>query len=188
MVLSKKDKEEIAAMFEAFAFRMGPQGQQSRPVERLVYDYTTGTVIPGIESGALAFTERMTTGRQVVPFPERVVGAAIETALVPSKRKKAMTKFNKAVKEGMKIVRSSSSYGKKGTISNSKKAFAAVTKSVSKARKGGKLPKKGVMRSVQSKAKSILGKIGKKMATKGRKTGLGTRARPITGRYTRGGF
>jgi hypothetical protein len=159
MVLSKKDKEEIAAMFEAFAFRMGPQGQQSRPVERFVYDYTTGTVIPGIESGALAFTERMTTGRQAVPFPEQVVGAAFETALVPSKRKKAMTKFNRAVKEGMKIVRKSSSYGKKGTITNSKKAFSAVTKAVSKARKGAKLPKKGVLRSVQSKAKGILGKI-----------------------------
>ena len=157
MVLSRKDKEEIAAMFEAFAFRMGPQGQQSHPVERLVYDYTTGTVIPGIESGALAFTDRMGPGRQVVPFPEQVVGAAIETALVPRKRKKAMTKFNRAVKEGMKIVRSSNSYGKKGTISNSKKAFSAVTKAVSKARKGGKLTKKGVMRKVQQKAKQILG-------------------------------
>ena len=188
MVLSAADKREIAAMFEAFAFRMGPQGQQSRPVERLVYDYTTGTVIPSIESGALAFTERMTTGRQAVPFPEQVIGAAIETALVPSKRKKAMTKFNRAVKEGMKIVRSSSSYGKKGTISNSKKAFAAVTKSVSKARKGGKLAKSGVLRKVQQKAKGILGKIGKKMATKGRKTGLGTRAKPITGRFQRGRY
>ena len=158
MVLSKRDKEEIAAMFDAFAFRMGPQGQQSRPVERLVYDYTTGTVIPGIESGALALTERMTTGRQVVPFPEQVVGRVIETALVPSKRKKAMTKFNRAVKEGMKIVRSSSSYGKKGSISNSKKAFSAVTKTVSKARKGGKTPVKGVLRKIALKAKKILGK------------------------------
>jgi len=158
MVLSKADKEEIAAMFEAFSFRMGGAGQQSRPVERMVYDYTTGTVMPAVETGALAFTERMTTGRQYVPFPEQVVGAAIETALVPSKRKKAMTKFNKAVKEGMKIVRSSSSYGKKGSISNSKKAFSAVTKSVSKARKGGKLAKSGVLRKVQRKAKQILGK------------------------------
>ena len=64
----------------------------------------------------------------------------------------------------MKIVRSSSSYGKKGTITNSKKAFAAVTKAVSKARKGAKLPKKGVLRSVQSKAKGILGKAAKIMA------------------------
>ena len=157
MVLSAADKREIAAMLQAFSERM-TTGQQSRPVERLVYDYTTGTVMPGIESGALAFTERMTTGRQAVPFPEQVVGAAIETALVPSKRKKAMTKFNKAVKEGMKIVKASKSYGKKGTISNSKKAFSAVTKAVSKARKGGKTPVKGVMRKVALKAKQIIGK------------------------------
>jgi hypothetical protein len=78
-----------------------------------------------------------------------------------------MTKFNRAVKEGMKIVRKSPSYGKKGTISNSKKAFAAVTKAVSKARKGGKLPKKGVMRSVQSKAKGILGKFKKAAKKRG---------------------
>ena len=157
MALSAADKREIAAMFQAFSERM-TTGQQSRPVERLVYDYTTGTVIPAVETGALAFTERMTTGRQVVPFPEQVVGAAIETALVPSKRKKAMTKFNKAVKEGMKIVKSSKSYGKKNTINNSKKAFAAVTKTVSKARKGGKLAAKGVLRKVGQKAKQILGK------------------------------
>ena len=158
MVLSDADKREIADMFDAFAFRLSGAGQQSRPADRFVYDMTHGTVIPAIETGALSFTERMTTGRQVVPFPEQVVGAAIETALVPSKRKKAMTKFNKAVKEGMKIVRSSSSYGKKGSISNSKKAFSAVTKTVSKARKGGKTPVKGVLRKVALKAKKIIGK------------------------------
>ena len=158
MVLSKADKEEIAAMFEAFSFRMGGAGQQSRPVERMVMDTLTGEVFPIVKESAEAFSHRMGPGRQYVPFPEQVVGAAIETALVPSKRKKAMTKFNKAVKEGMKIVRSSSSYGKKGSISNSKKAFSAVTKSVSKARKGGKLAKSGVLRKVQRKAKQILGK------------------------------
>ena len=158
MVLSDADKREIADMFDAFAFRLSGAGQQSRPADRFVYDMTHGTVIPAIETGALSFTERMTTGRQVVPFPEQVVGAAIETALVPSKRKKAMTKFNRAVKEGMKIVRASTSYGKKGNISNSKKAFSAVTKSVAKARKGGKLAKKGVLRKVGQKAKQILGK------------------------------
>jgi len=76
----------------------------------------------------------------------------------PMIRKKAMTKFNRAVKEGMKIVKSSTSYGKKGTIRDSKKAFSAVTKAVSKARKGGKAPKKGILRKVATKAKQIIGK------------------------------
>ena len=160
MVLSAADKREIADMFNAFAERMGPGRQFMTPEEKAL-DVLVQAIGPRIGPAAEAFAYRMGPGRQVVDPAEQIFGAAFETALVPSKRKKAMTKFNKAVKEGMKIVRSSSSYGKKGTITNSKKAFSAVTKAVSKARKGGKLPKKGVLRSVQSKAKSILGTIRK---------------------------
>jgi len=149
MALSESDKREIAAMFESFSQRMGP-GRQVISAEEQALEVLAKAIYPTV------------VGPRFVPFPEQVVGAAIETAIVPSRRKKAMTKFNKAVKEGMKIVRSSNSYGKKGTISNSKKAFAAVTKSVSKARKGGKLPKKGVLRKVQSKAKGILGTMARK--------------------------
>tara|TARA_Y100000310_G_C20186094_1_gene580354 strand:- start:29 stop:586 length:558 start_codon:yes stop_codon:yes gene_type:complete len=172
MALSKADKEEIAAMFNAFADRMG-SGQQSRPAERLVYDTLTGQVIPAIQPTADAFSYRMGAGAQVVPIPERLVGGALETALVPSRRKKAMTKFNRAVKEGMKIVKASKSYGKKGTISNSKKAFAAVTKTVSKANKGAKLSPRGVLRKVGQKAGAILKKAGAKKGKRKQKKGRG---------------
>ena len=168
MVLSDADKREIADMLNAFADRMG-SGQQSRPVERLVYDTISGQVIPAIQPAAEAFAYRMGPGRQVIDPGERIVGGVIETALVPSKRKKAMTKFNKAVKEGMKIVKASKSYGKKGTISNSKKAFAAVTKTVSKANKGAKTPVKGVLRKVALKAKKIIGKERLSRFMKGKK-------------------
>ena len=151
MALSQSDKREIAAMFESFSEFQRPPMRPEDMLLQAAIEYAT----PRVTAGAQSFAEQP----RYVPFPERVLGTAIETALVPSKRKKAMTKFNRAVKEGMKIVKASSSYGKKGTISNSKKAFAAVTKSVSKARKGGKLAKKGVLRKVQQKAKSILGKI-----------------------------
>ena len=144
MALSESDKREIAAMFESFSQRMGP-GRQVISAEEQALEILAKAIHPTV------------VGPRFVPFPEQVVGAAIETALVPSRRKKAMTKFNKAVKEGMKIVRSSNSYGKKGTISNSKKAFSAVTKAVSKARKGGKTPVKGVLRKIALKAKKILG-------------------------------
>ena len=177
MALSKKDKEEIAAMFQSFSEMQRPAMRPEDMLLQAAIEYAA----PRVTAGAQTFAAQP----RFVPFPERIVGAAIETALVPTKRKKAMTKFNRAVKEGMKIVKASSSYGKKGNISNSKKAFSAVTKTVAKARKGAKLPKKGVLRSVAQKAKGILGKFGKKMATKGRRTGLGTRAKPITGRYQR---
>ena len=145
MALSKSDKDEIAAMFESFSERL-TTGRQAKTAEEQALEIVARALAPTI------------TGPRYVPLEERAVGAVLETAFIPSKRKKAMTKFNKAVKEGMKIVKSSSSYGKKGTFSNSKKAFSAVTKTVSKARKGGKLSVKGVLRKVGQKAKQILGK------------------------------
>ena len=156
MALSESDKREIAAMFESFGQRMGP-GRQVVSLEEQALEVLAKAIHPTV------------MGPRFVPLEERVVGAAIETAIVPSKRKKAMTKFNKAVKEGMKIVKASKSYGKKGTISNSKKAFAAVTKTVSKANKGAKTPVKGVLRKVALKAKGIIGKkrISKFMSARG---------------------
>jgi len=160
MVLSESDKREVAAMFDAFADRMGPGRQYMTPEEKAL-DVLVQAIGPRIQPAADAFAYRMGPGRQVISPEEKLVGGVLETILVPSKRKKAMTKFNRAVKEGMKIVKSSSSYGKKGTFSNSKKAFSAVTKTVSKARKGGKLSAKGVLRKVGQKAASILKKAGK---------------------------
>ena len=148
MVLSEADKREIADMLNVFAERM-TTGRQVKTAEEQALEIVARAMAPTV------------LGPRFVPLEEQVIGAAIETAIVPTRRKKAMTKFNKAVKEGMKIVRSSNQYGKKGTISNGKKAFSAVTKAVSKARKGAKLPKKGVLRRVQSKAKAILGKVRK---------------------------
>jgi len=148
MVLSEADKREIADMLNMFAERM-TTGRQVKTAEEQALEIVARAMAPTV------------LGPRFVPLEEQVIGAAIETAIVPTRRKKAMTKFNKAVKEGMKIVRSSNQYGKKGTISNAKRAFGAVTKAVSKARKGAKLPKKGVLRKVQSKARGILGKVRK---------------------------
>jgi len=58
-------------------------------------------------------------------------------------RKRRKTVFNKAVSAGMKAVKQSTSYGKKGTINNAKKAFSAVNKVASKLNKGQKVSTKG---------------------------------------------
>ena len=63
-------------------------------------------------------------------------------------KRKVQTKFNKAVSKGMQVVRASTSYGKKGTISNAKRAFTAVTKTVSKVNRGLKLPRSGITRKI----------------------------------------
>jgi len=77
-----------------------------------------------------------------------------QPAVTPKKRPKS--KFNKMVSSGMKVVKASSSYGKKGTISNSKKAFAAVTKTASKILKGGKTAKSGITRKLGLAMRKIL--------------------------------
>jgi len=73
---------------------------------------------------------------------------------LPSKRK--LSKFNKAIKAGMSAAKASTSYGKKGTINNAKKAFTAVTKTASRINKGGKVAKKGVARKIGLAIKRIL--------------------------------
>jgi hypothetical protein len=71
-------------------------------------------------------------------------------------RKKTKSAFNKAVSKGMKVVKASTSYGKKGTINNAKKAFTAVTKTASKINKGGKVAKSGITRKIGLAIKGIL--------------------------------
>ena len=71
-------------------------------------------------------------------------------------KKKPKSKFNKAVSAGMKAIRASTSFGKKGTINNSKKAFTTVTKTASKINKGGKVAKSGITRKIGLIMKRIL--------------------------------
>jgi len=93
-------------------------------------------------------------GRQDRLRLERYVQDTI--ALAPIRRKRRMSKFNAAVKKGMSIVKSSTSYGRKGIINSPKKAFAAVTKTVSKANKGQKAPKKGILKKVFTAAAKLV--------------------------------
>ena len=63
--------------------------------------------------------------------------------------KKKVSKFNKAISAGMKKVKASKSYGKKGTISNAKNAFKAVSRTISGLGKR-KMPAKGIRRAIAS--------------------------------------
>ena len=73
---------------------------------------------------------------------------------VPTARsKRKPSKFNKAMKAGMNAVRKSKFMGKPGIISNSKNAFATVTKTVSAMKKGRKRPTKGVRGAIARAAK-----------------------------------
>jgi len=99
-------------------------------------------------SDPIGFTQDIFEDRPLI----RPLGAPIP-GMKPVRRK---TKFNKAVSAGMKAVKASTSYGKKGTINNAKKAFTAVTKTASRINKGAKVAKSGITRKIGLAVKRIL--------------------------------
>jgi len=89
-----------------------------------------------------------------VKFEQALTDLTMST--IPKARKKTTSKFNQSIKAGMKAAKASTSYGKKGTINNAKKAFTAVTKTASKINKGGKVAKKGALRKIGLAIKKVL--------------------------------
>ena len=105
-------------------------------------------------SGAAAIQK---IAQRLSPVPIPAAQATVAGMELGKKtRKKAKSKFNKAVSAGMKAAKASTSYGKKGTINNAKKAFTAVTKTASRINKGGKVAKKGVQRKIGLAIKKVL--------------------------------
>ena len=90
-----------------------------------------------------------------IPVAPGLITSVVEG---PAKRtrKKAKSKFNRVVSAGMKAVRNSKSYGKKGKINNAKRAFSAVTKVASKINRGKKVPAKGVSGTIARAVRKIL--------------------------------
>jgi len=67
---------------------------------------------------------------------------------VKSKVRKTKSKFNKMVSAGMKSIKASTSYGKKGIVNAPKKAFKSVVGAASAVNRGKKLPKSGIKRKL----------------------------------------
>ena len=97
--------------------------------------------------------ERLASG---VERRARSEGLPIAGRPAVAPRRKKVSKFSKAVSAGMKTVKASTSYGKKGTINNAKRAFTAVTKTASKINKGGKVAKSGITRKIGLAVRKIL--------------------------------
>ena len=107
------------------------------------------------------FGSLATTGLEAVqrlqPLPIPLAQATVAGLELGKKtRKKTVSKFSKSIKAGMAAAKASSSYGKKGTINNAKKAFTAVTKTASRINKGGKVAKKGALRKIGLAIKKVL--------------------------------
>ena len=89
-------------------------------------------------------------------FEGAVEDPTIRTQVKQQARRK-VSKYQKGVKAGMKAVKQSSFIGKKGTISNAKRAFTTVSKVTSKVNKGKKVSNKGVTGVIARSVRKILG-------------------------------
>ena len=86
-------------------------------------------------SDPIGFTQDIFEDRPLI----RPLGAPIP-GLKPKRRKSS---YNTSVSKAMKALKNSTSYGKKGVINTPKKAFGFVARTVSKLRRGKKVPSKG---------------------------------------------
>jgi len=75
--------------------------------------------------------------------------------------KKRVNKFAKAVGASVKAIKASSFQGAKKKLSNPKKTFASVVKTVSKVNKGQKVAAKGATGLIAKTARKVLGRFGK---------------------------
>jgi len=100
--------------------------------------------------------------QELMTSPQRIEAAIMSQPVslppdtVPRLKKRAVSKFNRAVSKGMKIVRDSTSYGKKGKINNAKRAFSAVTKVVSLKKRKKKAPRSGIRAKIFRGIKGII--------------------------------
>tara|TARA_R100000808_G_C2140075_1_gene147926 strand:+ start:486 stop:1145 length:660 start_codon:yes stop_codon:yes gene_type:complete len=84
------------------------------------------------------------------------VGQAL--GLGPTKKKRTLSDYNKAIKKGMSAVRKSKFGGKKGVLTNAKRTFGQVAKTASKISKGKKVSAKGVIGTIARAVRPTLKK------------------------------
>jgi len=105
------------------------------------YDVVEPVVDPVLQLTAPGRQELFET---MQPRPAPFIPGVIEQF----RPKRKPSAFNKAVSQGMRVVKKSTSYGKKGTIKPAKKAFSVVVKLASAKKKKKKAPKSGIRRRI----------------------------------------
>ena len=70
--------------------------------------------------------------------------------------RRRVSKYNRAVKAGMKAVKASKFSGKKGTISNAKTAFKSVNRVASAVNRGKKVSAKGITGTIARAVRKVL--------------------------------
>ena len=122
------------------------------PVARTAAFTPAGRTVAGAAGIAAAYQaglldrpiESLQMDQPVGPFGQEVeFQAPLDLPAVARKAKRKVSPYAKGVKAGMKALKASKFNGKKGKLSNAKKAFATVSKTVSALRKGKKVRRTG---------------------------------------------
>ncbi len=111
-----------------------------------------------IARGRAAAIEGFERGFDYLPqrMPEQYLEDFQGLDVGPAPTKKKVTKYNRAVRAGMGVVKASQYFGKKGTINNPKKAFVTVNRTASKVNKGKKVSTKGAIGKIARAVRRIL--------------------------------
>jgi hypothetical protein len=144
--------------------------KRAAPVARAAAFTPVGRTVAGAAGIAAAYQaglldrpiESVLTDQPIGPFGQEIqfqapldVPGAIATAVTKTKRK--VSPYARGVKAGMKALKASKFSGKAGTLTNAKKAFATVSKTVSKLRRGKKVRRTGGTGVVARAASKIPG-------------------------------
>jgi len=143
-----KERERIRALLEE-----GYEIVEERlPTPSPIPSLPPSSGIPGVEEIILG---EGLSRRPVSEFlgPPRIPKGFDPMTMLRRPRKPSA--FNRAVSAGMKAIKKSTSYGKKGTIKPAKKAFALVTKLASAKKKKKKAPKSGIRRKIWNAMKGL---------------------------------
>ena len=118
----------------------------------------------------MALQELMTTPERIERTLMSAPVSPAQALGIPTRGKRKLSDYNKAVKAGMAAVRKSKFNGKPGKLTNAKRTFAQVAKTASRIKKGKKVSAKGVIgtiaRAVRPKLKK--GKTKVTLRVKGR--------------------
>jgi len=161
MPLTKSEREEINRAIKdslqgVVDFLRENRGSPAERRQRDAVDWAGMQALAALQG----FADRPVDRRRDLSGQDVLLGAALDETLLlatqPKQRRKRASQFNKAISAGMGAVKKSRFMGKAGSISNPKKAFATVTKTVSGVKKGRKPPKKGVRGAIYRAVKRFL--------------------------------
>jgi hypothetical protein len=113
-------------------------------------------IIEPVARGAYEIAEEAGVYDRPIGIQAPGVGAAIAGKMGFKVPKRRRSKFNSAISAGMKAVKKSKFLGRPGKFTNSKKAFATVTRTVSRLRKGAKVSSKGALGTIKRAVKRYI--------------------------------